>query len=73
MPRPVKQSLADLDVMAEAVERLKHVMYAKAFYERRYEDALARVIRDLGDPWTYMHKFIDNREWLILLLREQFN
>lgn len=56
MARPVDQSLADLDIMAEAIERLKHVMYAKPFYERRYQDALARVINDLGDPWKEASK-----------------
>jgi len=36
MPRLVEQSLIDRDVMAEAIERMKHVMYAKPFYEKRY-------------------------------------
>ncbi|MEC4720509.1 hypothetical protein RY831_15205 [Noviherbaspirillum sp. CPCC 100848] len=72
MPRPVKQSIGDLDVMADAVERLKYVMYAQSFYEKRYQDALRRVVNDLGDPWAYLHMAVDGRENLIQLLRSQF-
>jgi uncharacterized protein with HEPN domain len=72
MARLVNQSLADLAIMAEAIERLKNAMYANTFFERRYQDALARVIEDLGDPWTYLHKAVD-REAMVELLRYQFN
>jgi hypothetical protein len=73
MPRLSKQSIADIDVMADSVERLKTVLYAKPYFETRYRNALARVIADLGVSGRIFESVFGNeREKLIEILRRQF-
>lgn len=76
MARPVKQSLADLEVMAEAIERIPHVLYAKGYFEKRYQEAKKRVVADLGDIGITFDLMLCNeneREALIQVLRSQFS
>lgn len=75
MARPVKQSFADLEVMAEAVERIPHVLYAKQYFEKRYQQAKSRVVADLGDLGVALDRILSNedeRNALIQALRCQF-
>lgn len=75
MARPVEQSLADLEVMAEAVERIPHVLFAKKFFEKKYQDAKMRVVADLGDVGSMLDTVLcdeHERPALIQALRSQF-
>jgi hypothetical protein len=74
MARSISMSLADLDVMDEAVARLRHVMYARTYFEHRYNDALSRVVDDLGHVGQALVKLIGHMpEKLIPVLRRQFD
>lgn len=48
MTRTVDETLADLDVMDRAQIRMIEVIYARAFFQSQYDEALARVSADLG-------------------------
>ena len=48
MTRTVGETLADLDAMDKAQIRMHEVIYAQAFFQSQYDDALARVSADLG-------------------------
>ena len=48
MSRTVGETLADLDAMDNAHIRMHEVIYARAFFQSQYDDALARVSADLG-------------------------
>jgi hypothetical protein len=71
-PRTAAQIHSDLDVMTEAVLRLQDVIYANPYFEKRYQDALERVVADLGDAGALLGKVLhDERETLIARLRDQ--
>lgn len=48
MTRTVGEILADLDAMDAARIRMHEVIYARAFFQSQYDEALARVSTDLG-------------------------
>lgn len=62
MSRPTSLTIADLDIMAEAAERLSHVLYAKSYFEKRFDQALERVIGDLGNVARVLLLISDKRD-----------
>lgn len=48
MTRAIGKTLTDLNAMDAAQIRMCEVIYAKAFYQSLYDDALDRVGADLG-------------------------
>jgi len=73
MARKLDESLKDIAVMAEAAQRLKTAMFAKAYFEKRYKDAVTRVVNDLGEVGLTLQLVLQNEdpELLIEALRIQ--
>jgi len=46
MRRTIEDTLTDLDAMEAAAKRMGEVIYAKPYFRRLYDEALARVAKD---------------------------
>jgi hypothetical protein len=71
MARTVAATTSDLDVMENAVKRMREVIYAKPYFSGLYDDALARVEADLGDGFRIMRGLNLDPEDVIRLGRLQ--
>lgn len=73
MARPWTDSLKDIAVMEEAAVRMKDVLYAKSYFEKRYNSALSRIVDDLGLAAQTVQLLLmgDDPVYLIGALRSQ--
>lgn len=73
MTRPASESLRDIDEMEDAYRRYKNVAYPGSYHEERYQKALDRVKKDIGNSGDFFGDAVKDPETLIPLLRSQFD
>lgn len=69
LTRSNSSTIRDLDVMAEALDRLSHAQYAKPYFEKRYSQALERVIEDLGKEARVVDLIVTDKRVMVDELR----